>query len=305
MQDQWRVLSIEPETGIYRVGIWRMPEGGTELVEVEFSNPVDARGTPFTEIPFEFVGAENNDDVVDIAPLDALASLNVAHYRNAADYEESCFMVGQPTPVIAGLTQAWKDANFKNGIQLGSRAGIALPVGGSASLLQAAPNTMPKEAMEIKERQMVALGAKLIEQTAVQRTATEARQEYATEISVLGTCARNVASAYVDALKWCGMFAGTDEVATFELTPDFELGRLTSQELHEIVLTWQGKGLAWSEFRTKLRSAGLATLDDEKAKAEIEATVDFAPGSFDPLATPPNGQQLERMPQDMPDGAPQ
>jgi hypothetical protein len=273
--DQYRVLSLE-ESGIYRVGVWRVADAKAgEFVEVEAFNPKDSRGNNLREIPFQFVGAINNDPDVDLPPLYDLAGLNVAHYRNSADYEESCFQVGQPTPWAAGLTQAWVDKNFATGIRLGSRAFLPLPAGGQCGLLQAEPNGMPFEAMQAKERQMVALGARLVEQRTVQRTLGEARLEYATELSVLGSCARNVADAYVKALTWAGQFAGVDGAAKFELDPDSELRRMTPEELRERVAAWQAKAISDTELRDALKRGGVATQEDEEWKAEVESKIDF------------------------------
>ena len=55
---------------------------------------------------------------------------------------------------------------------------------------------------------MVALGAKLVEQKQVQRTATEAAIDDAAETSVLGSCVRNVEAAYRWALQVCCDFVG-------------------------------------------------------------------------------------------------
>lgn len=94
--------------------------------------PTKADGSTFDEIPFSFIGAENNDADVDEPPLYDIASLNIAHYRNSADYEESVFVVGQPTPVLTGLTEDWVKNVLNGKVQLGSRAAICLPTGGSA-----------------------------------------------------------------------------------------------------------------------------------------------------------------------------
>jgi hypothetical protein len=142
--------------------------------------------------------------------------------------------------------------------------------------------------MDTKERQMVALGAKLIEQKSVQRTLGEARLEYATEISVLGSCAKNVEKAYANALKWCGMFAGTDEASEFVLNLDFELGRMTPEERKQLMAEWQGHGISWTEYRNALKRAGVASQDDQEAKDEIDsAAPTFAPSQATTSTTPP------------------
>lgn len=117
---------------------------------------------------------------------------------------------------------------------------------------------------------MVALGAKLVEQVAVQRTATEARQEEASEVSVLATCAKNVASAYRTALTWCGVFLGTDQEPEFDLNTDFEIGRMSAQDRAQLIAEWQAGAIAFEEMRFNLRRANVAYLDDEAAKDAIE-----------------------------------
>jgi hypothetical protein len=296
VENQYRVLSLE-ESGIYRVGIWRQSAEGGDLTEVEAYNPKDARDNYLREIPFQFIGSKNNDPDVDLPPMGDLASLNIAHYRNSADYEESCYQVGQPTPWAGGLTQKWVNDNFKSGIRLGSRAFLPLPQGGQCGLLQSAPNGMPFEAMQAKERQMVALGARLVEQRTVQRTLGEARLEYATELSILGACARNVASAYVRALTWAAAFAGADGESRFELDPDSELRRMTPEELTAMVLAWQNKALSDTEMRDALKKGGVASQDDEEWKQENDSRLDF---SFPPM--PPDAQTQEQAQSQTQDG---
>lgn len=265
---QWRVLRLEEETGFYRVEIWREEHGVHQ--EYEYYYPRGADGNNLSEIPFTFVGALNNDPNVDLPPLYDLATLNIAHYRNSADYEEACYISGQPTPVLSGLTKDWVEDVLKGQVHLGSRAAIPLPQGGTASLLQAAPNSLPFEAMEHKERQMVALGAKLVENKKVQRTATEAKQEEASEASVLTTCAKNVATAYQYALRWCGVFLGATQESEFDLNTDFEIGKMNAQERAQLVSEWQSGAITFEEMRHNLKRAGVAYLDDEEAKQALE-----------------------------------
>ena len=214
-----------------------------------------------------------------------MASINVAHYRNSADYEESCFIVGQPTPVLTGLTEEWVKDVLKGTVAFGSRGGIPLPVGGDAKLLQATENTMIKEAMEAKERQMVALGAKLVEQKQVQRTAFEAKVEATSEGSTLSSTAKNVQAAYVWALKWCAKFVGVPDTAiTFELNTDFDIARMTPEERAQAIKEWQGGAITFEEMRAVLRKSGTATEEDEQAKTKIAAETAAAMA----LATPAN-----------------
>lgn len=271
---QYRVLRLTSE-GIYTVEIHRDVESAG-LAPVEFYTPKDGKGQPLRVIPFSFMGAENNDPDVDRPPLLDLAELNVAHYRNSADYEESVFVVGQPTPVLAGLTKQWVDEALKGRIRFGARGAIPLPVGGSAELLQAEPNTLAFEAMTHKEQQMIALGAKLIENTGTQQTATEATIDTVMDNSVVGTAARNVSLAYRKALNWAWLFMTGEvvddpEVIDYELSTDYAAKMLTAQDRQQIIQAWVQNAITWEEMRWNLKRTGIAYEDDEVAKEAIDA----------------------------------
>lgn len=270
----------EPITGdlVYSVELYRKFQAGWGMVSGYPKIPLDASGNRLSELPFVFIGSENNDSRIDEPPLYDLASLNIAHYRNSADYEESSFIVGQPTPVLAGLTEDWVKDVLKGTVALGSRGAIALPEGGSATLLQAGPNTMPFEAMEHKERQMVALGAKLVEQKTVQRTATEAGIDHTSENSILASSAKNVSNAYTWAFKWCAKFVGeSEDNIKFELNTEFDLTKMTPEERRQLIAEWQAGAISFTEMRDNLRGGGVAKLDDEAAKAEIDEELANAP----------------------------
>lgn len=270
---QYRVLRLTPE-GIYTVEIHRDIETKDKTPVIESFTPQDGKGQPLREIPFSFIGAEDNDPCVDRPPLLDIAELNVAHFRNSADYEESVFLIGQPTPVLAGLTKQWVEEALKGRVRLGSRAAIPLPVGGSAELLQAEPNTMAMEAMKHKEDQMIALGAKLLENSGTQQTATEATQDNVMDNSVLGTCARNVSMAYRKALNWAWLYMTGEvvddpELIDYELNTDFAARMLTAQDRQQIVQAWVQNAITWEEMRWGLKRSGIAYEDDEEAKEAI------------------------------------
>lgn len=269
--------------GVYNVRIWRKVNGSStyQIVSELSGIPRDGKGNPITEIPFTFVGSDNNSPSIDPCPFYGIASLNLAHYRNSADYEESVFLVGQPTPYATGLTEDWVNNVLGNSIALGSRFTLPLPPNSSVGLIQAEANGLAFEAMQHKERQMVALGAKLVEQQAVQRTATEARQENASETSVLSNVAKNVEKAIKWALEWCAIFTGEigfDDDARntsikYELNTEFDLTQLTAEQQREVIAAWQSNAITFGEMRAVLRRGGMATLPDDKALAAIQEEV--------------------------------
>lgn len=276
---QFRVLKLD-DAGNYVQEIWKEPDpnkwdgfsvpkkGNFQLSHT--IKPTGPDGKPLREIPFWFIGSQNNDVNPDNPNMYDMASLNIAHYRNSADYEESCYVVGQPTPVATGLTEEWVKNVLGGQLAFGSRGGIPLPVGATAELLQAEANTMIKEAMDTKERQMTALGAKLVEQREVQRTATESSQDKAAENSVLTSSANNVSEAYRSALAYAAMLMGAEGAEIeYALNIDFEIAALTPEQVRMAIEAWQKGAITWAEMRADLRRYGLATEDDEEAKKKI------------------------------------
>ena len=242
-----------------------------EEIIVEFE-PKDAKGQRWTEIPFIFAGAENNDPDVDRAPLYDIAEVNIAHYRNSADFEESCYMVGQPTPYAAGLTQTWVDANMKNGVVIGSRRFLNLPVDGSAGLLQAAPNSMPEAGMTAKELQMVKLGARLITDASGTETAEAARIRYAGQNSKLAAVVGNAEAALKQCFEWAMQFMGGAGENEYVLNREFYDKTADPQMVIAKIQLLDRGVIAMRDMRDGLRSTGVIESDrtDEEIEAEAE-----------------------------------
>lgn len=292
--EQYRVLSLDPNTGDHLVELYSTTKSG--FTQTATYSPTDAKGKPLKEIPFHFVGSENNDVLPNKPPLYDLASLNISHYRNSADYEESCFIVGQPTPVLSGLSEDWVKTVLGGTVTLGSRAAIPLPVGAKAELLQAKPNSMPIEAMKLKEDQMVSLGAKLVKLQKTAKTATEQIIETTSESSPLANISKNVSAAMVWALGIAADFVGAaKDKLEYTLNKDFDLTSMTADDQNAVIKQWQSAAISFSEMRTVLRRAGIATLEDEDAKTEIQD--DIAAGLIPDPA-------LEQVPPPLPPAVP-
>lgn len=137
---------------------------------------------------------------------------------------------------------------------------------------------MASEAMDKKERQMVALGARLVEQRDVERTATEAVIEDKGENSVLATVARNCSATLEWSLRTCMLFINAAAAKTAEivytLNTIYGLADLPPDELSNVVAAWQGRAISFTEMRQRLRYGGLATQTDEKAKADIDKEIE-------------------------------
>lgn len=275
-----RVLLIED--GIYKQRMYDeddrlilMGEGDEVTADII---PRKSDGSTWDKIPFVFIGAMNNDPFPDKAPLYDIAEMNIAHYRNSADFEESSFMIGQPTPVISGLTQGWVKDVLKNGVMFGSRTAILLPENASAALLQANPNQMPERGMEIKEQQMIAIGAKIITDSSGVETAEAAKIRFAGQNSKLSLVVGNVESAILNALEWCVMYMGGSGENIFEINKQFYDASVNPQLLVAQMQLMDRGVIAKSDLRHHMRKTALISSD--RTDDDIDAEV----GNIDPLA---------------------
>lgn len=311
VQDEF-VISTSAVYRVYRkeddgrvsVQVYRRPESArlgqtgdvAQVVPDAKQYITDAAGKPFTEIPFSCLSLIGNSMQVLTPPIMDLVNINLGHYRNSADYEESVFQVGQPTPWVSGLSEQWVKNVLGGVLRLGSRSAIPLPNGAQCGLLQAQPNTLVAEAMQMKQDQMIALGAKLVQDRTVQRTAKEAGIENATELSVLTAAALAVSMGVQRALRFAGMWvSGVDpNKIVYELNKDFALSNMTAEERNTLMTEWQGGAISFGEMREGLRRAGVAFEKDEDVKREAEEMI-AAGAQLGPAkgATPPEQDEDE------------
>jgi len=266
--NQYRALKLGDEG--YTQEIWRKVKETWVLHEVHIIK--DGAGNHWDEIPFTFIGSNNNDTVIDPSPLYDMAEVNIAHYRNSADYEDSIYFSGQPQPWMSGLSTEWREYLEEKGIYVGSRSPILLPEGGSFGFAQVQPNTLAKEGMDQKEDQMVALGARLIQPGTVAKTATEAQGEQETQHSVLSLACSNVSDAYEKALAWVARFMNVSGDIEFQVNQDFVEVSLDPQLLAALVSAWQSGTLPESDLWGMLKQYGVINPEktDEKIREELD-----------------------------------
>lgn len=277
-EKRYRVLSLEE--GVYRQYLFNEKE---EIIMAY--EPRKSDGSLWNEIPFNFIGSEDNDPIVDYIPLYDLAKLNIGHYRNSADYEESIHVVGQPTLMISSnmSVEEFEAAN-PNGILLGARRGHNLGAGGSALMLQAAPNQIAYEGMKLKEAQAVMIGARLVMSASSNETAEAARIKHSGENSVLATIVSNVGTAILQNIMWCLDFISTKEnkeAVIFELNTVFFDETLDPQMLIAQIQLYNNGIIAPTDIRYSLRKTGLIAADrtDEEIDEEVGNMNPF--GSYD------------------------
>lgn len=265
---QYRVLRLI--NGEYVQQLYRSTSDNVQDYKLYSTiKPKDVDGKPFNSIPFYFIGMENNNPYPDNPIMYNLASMNIAHYRNSADYENTMFITGQATLAISGLYKKHEEAdNRERRIKLGSEHAIAMENGGTATLLQAKSDSGLHEAMNDKLLMMAKFGAKFLEQNKVVKTAYQVKVENTSQSSILGTCVLNVSNAYENALKMAYRFCGyrDSEDIKFEINTDFEYNRIGSDEQNTVINAWISGAISFAELRMFLNRAKVIEPDTNSAE---------------------------------------
>jgi hypothetical protein len=239
--------------------------------------PKRADGSAWDEIPLCVIGSKNNDTTIDEAPLADIADVNIAHYRNSADYEESCFLTGQPSLFITHSLTAEQFQQYNpQGVKLGSRAGHVLGETGGATLLQADPNNMVAEAMKAKESAMVMIGARIITDRTGNETAEGARIRFASENSVLGDLVKNLSEGINKCVEWVAEFMGAqvDDVE-IKINDEFYDKSVDPQLIMSMVTLLDRSIIAEQDIFDRLKAAGV--IDASRTLEEIQEERGVAP----------------------------
>ena len=280
----YRLLELD-DSGHYiqrtLVSVKQEDKKGNEITffrqEGEVIKPKLRNGEPLNYIPFVFVGSETFTPTPDLPPLYDLAQLNIAHYRNSADWEHAVFMVGQPTPWIAGVDDTFIEEN-KGHLVTGSGNAWLLPEGAMVGLLESSQDkNIIKAAMEEKKSEMIGLGARIIQDNSSRGSeATESVQlRRSGEASQLSCIADNVSEAMVLLFTWAAAWMDiehTEEDIKYKLNKDFFAGKLSAQDMTSLVLSWQSGAISHDVLLNNFRKGEIVSelMSNEDVKNQIE-----------------------------------
>lgn len=275
-QTFYRVLKLD-EDGKYVQEIHE-----TDSKTFESFEPLDGRGLRMDFIPFQFVGSENNNPDIDSVTMYDISVVNIGHYRNSADVEENSFFASQMTLTAVGMTEQWIKDVWKGEAQVGSRSVLTGPEGASFGSIQAEESNLARALMADKEKQMIQLGAKLIEPGAGNKTATQAEIDSADSSSILSTIAANVEDAYINCISWVQLFMNDSQDFLFEMNQKFGTAQLSAQEITALVAAFHGgamsqDSLLWN-FKQGHRLPSDVSVDDEIGKIDMSSR-DFDGGA--------------------------
>jgi hypothetical protein len=261
---QYRELSLID--GIYTVRIWRQDDE-SEWYVVSESVPRQSNGSAWAEIPFVFIGAVNNDATIDTAPMYDLACVNLKHYQLGADWYNALYFAGQPQPYMTGLDVEWRDWLKDQGIVVGSRAIVPLPVGGAFGYATVPADTaIQKELADLKE-QMISLGARLVTPGEAVKTATQSAGEQEASHSVVSLTAENLSDAYTKALEWALAFMGGAGECEYRLSNDLAVIAWDAPMISALIQAWQSGTVPKPDIQKFMQRIGL--IDAERTPEEL------------------------------------
>jgi len=226
------------------------------------------RGEAIPGIPVIPVGAQACQWEVEKPPLLDLVDLNIAEWRNSADYEAALACI-KPVYAFFGFP-----ANTE--IVLGSNRALVTELpNGSATILQGADPAGLRAALDEKRRMMATLGGRLLEEPQFQETATAVRMRHEGEEATLRTIAVTMAEAVRRALAWHAYWMGLpdDQIA---VTPnmDFVVATLTPDQIRAYMELLTAGRISYATFYALLQGGEIArpgvSAEDELAAIERE-----------------------------------
>lgn len=261
---QYRVLMLVD--GVYKQEVYT--KNGNLISSVV---PM-VNGVPLGFIPFIFGGGVD----VKKPPMYDLARLNIAHFRNSADYENGLHWNGTPTPIFSGnFADSNIDADGAPVVRLGATSGIHLTEGGNAHFLEYNGQGLEGNlgrALDRKANQMAVLGAKMLE------TEKKTAESYATvairrqeETSILASIANSVSLAIQEMLRYIDLYYGGNSVIDYWLNTDYLPQPVDGNMVREMVAAWQAGAFSTAEFFDFMKAGEV--IDSGKTLAEHEAEV--------------------------------
>lgn len=249
----YRVLDLVD--GKYRI---RLLNDKDEPVEDEVYPLM--RGKPMDFIPFVIIGVSSCTPKVQKPPLLDIAEVNIAHFRNAADYEHGLHFTGLPQPYVAGAQLA---------------EGASLNIGSASAWVFTDPNAKAEylefkgeglgtlaAAMKEKEHRMAVLGAKMLaDDKRVGEAQGTVELKTSAERSVLASIARTSSDGIRRCLDWMAEWVGAPAQTEFALNTDYGAHRIEPQMLTALMLAAQGGGLTQDELFYNLQRGDLIQPD--------------------------------------------
>ena len=274
--EQHLLLTLEPAYTIRRMHVrsQRRADQTTAVEEVQVGEEIVPviNGSPLFEMPVAIVSPYNLKADVEKPPFLDLVNVNLAHWRNSADYEHALYLTAQPTPWVAGSIPEDKVPQM-----IGAGAFWQLPEGSTAGMLEfsGAGIAAQKSAMDDKVAQMATLGARMVYDGKGRNETTDtAKLRHRSELSLLHSSVVMVESAIRRLLRIAAEWTrpGTADDVRLTMHRDFVTAQMDPAILTALLKAWQSGAISHDTFLTNLKKGELMdanrSLDDEKDMIE-------------------------------------
>ncbi len=239
-----------------------------EEIEVTFN------GNHFDYIPFDFVGAENNDSNCDDAPLWPVVVCNKNHFYNAALDQlmtTNCSMT--MTAISSRLRVEEIDKRFPNGITFGTRAVNFFAEGDKIEIIQAKESSAASRNKNDQLENAKQIGAQLIEPSSG-GTATEANIKSSGDGSVIAQIAVNVEAAYNSQLTNISTILNSNTESLVDINKKLFAKEMTAQDRAQWVSDIVTGIIPKSDYYNALRDAELVAENRTNKDLESESVAD-------------------------------
>ncbi|MET4130031.1 DUF4055 domain-containing protein [Roseovarius sp. MBR-6] len=276
--EQHLLLTLEPAYTVRRLHVTarRKADQSTAIEEVQVGEDVipTVNGSPLFEIPVCIVSPYNLKADIEKPPFLDLVNVNLAHWRNSADYEHALYLTAQPTPWVAGSIPADKVPQT-----IGAGALWQLPEGSTCGMLEftGAGIAAQKTAMDDKVNQMATLGARMVYDGKGRNETTDtAKLRHRSELSLLHSSVVMVEAAMRKLLRIAAEWTqpGTADQVKVYLHRDFVTGQMDPTVLTALIKAWQAGAISHDTLLMNLKKGELMdvnrALDDEKEMIESD-----------------------------------
>jgi hypothetical protein len=322
VENQYRELALD-EAGNYTVTLHRLHKESGKYLPGETLTP-KRKGKPLPFIPFVFIGPTSTSCDVEKPPLLDLANVNLAHFRNSADFEHGLHYTGIPIPWISGALAPppLQPGQTQEAQVAGPDVWLQLEKDGKFGIEQASGETLGalEHALAEKKAQMTTLGARMLEPPGAAETATavlgRAAGDYASLRTIAGAAEQGLTQAAQIHAWWLGAEAKpTDAKASVELNKDVVSAKLSAQEVQTLLQLWSDGAISYGTFYSRLQGGEWAqdgvsmederkAIDEEKGKRDTEGAASAAAALKAALDERDREKENEDPPDPDPEGKP-
>lgn len=279
MEIIYLVLKLDVN-GFYTVSKWRKSKNSNSF-EQKFVEEILPKPTKSGEllpyIPFVFFGASGLRPSIEKPHLLGMANMTIALYRNSADREQALFLVGQPTPVVTGLTE-------QQDLLIGSSTAWILPHEATAMMLEisGAGIGAQRDAMTDKTVAISAMGARFLEGRQRSNISEETeRLQQNSELSVLMDIVDTATLGFEKALQWVADWEDADKSKIkVHLNKDFSPEIMEPQMLNALGKARQSGDISKQTYHYNLTKGEIImsgkSFEDEQSDI-LEQTPTFTP----------------------------